>query len=77
MIQEICLLLYFIVADAFGIDWLQKMRPIVNKYGCIMNALRAYHLVRLYDCFFYPSIWINRLTFRVVMMWRKHIVHNF
>lgn len=42
-------LLYFLWAELCAEDWSNEMRPIVKKYGCIMNALERYHLVWAYD----------------------------
>lgn len=74
--KEIRLLLYFIIAETFGLEWSQTMKPIVDKYGCIMNALRHYHLIWLFDVFFWPSTWIHHIYFIAVMWWRRTIVHN-
>ena len=74
--REFLILLYFIFADTFGIDWRNKLQPIIKKYGCVVNALRRYRILWLYDMFFFPSCWIHRIYFKIHMWGRKHILHN-
>lgn len=47
--NDLCKLLYFLRAELCEEDWSERMRPIVRKYGCIMNALKHYRIVWLYD----------------------------
>lgn len=74
--KEKRLLMWFIYCELFNIDWSSHMKPVVEKYGCVINALKAYNLYWLW-CIVDDIDNIRwRVSYRITMWLRKHYFYN-
>lgn len=65
------LLFYFLWCELVGIHWSPKLQPIVRKYGCVVNALKHYKMLWLFDIVLTISCWYTHITYKVMLWWRR------
>lgn len=74
--KEKRLLMWFIYCELFNFEWSSYMKPIIKKYGCIINALKAYNLYWLWRIVDDIDSIRCRVSYHITMWLRKHYFNN-
>lgn len=69
-------LIWFLYCELFNLDWGSHMKPIIAKYGCIVNALKHHKLYKVWCIIDDIDHFRFNVFFRIHMWLRRHYFHN-